>query len=72
MPIPLEQTMCWDKTSQKNSANTPILMMAAIARLTGSNPSLACVPLFGDGVSCGIRRQLPRPHRDNYSGLFVI
>ena len=20
----------------------------------------------------GIRRQLPRPHRDNYSGLFVI
>ncbi len=53
MPIPLEQTMCWDKSSQKNSANTPVLMMAAIARLTGSNPSLACVPLFGDGVSCG-------------------
>ncbi len=24
------------------------------------------------GVSEGIRRQLPRPHRDNYSGLFVI
>ena len=54
MPIPLEQTMCWDKSSQKNSANTPVLMMAAIARLTGSNPSLACVPLFGDGVSCGL------------------
>ena len=33
MPIPLEQTMCWDKSSQKNSANTPVLMMAAIARL---------------------------------------
>lgn len=38
MRIPLEQTMCWDKTSQKNSVNTPVLMMAAIARLTGSNP----------------------------------
>lgn len=57
MPIPLEQTMCWDKSSQKNSANTPVLMMAAIARLTGSNPSLACVPLFGDGVSCGFLLQ---------------
>lgn len=60
MPIPLEQTMCWDKSSQKNSANTPVLMMAAIARLTGSNPSLACVPLFGDGVSCGF----PSPAQD--------
>lgn len=60
MPIPLEQTMCWDKISQKNSANTPVLMMAAIARLTGSNQSLACVPLFGDGVSCGF----PSPAQD--------
>lgn len=60
MPIPLEQTMCWDKSSQKNSANTPVLMMAAIARLTGSNQSLACVPLFGDGVSCGF----PSPAQD--------
>jgi Protein of unknown function (DUF2913) len=28
---------------------------------------IVCMP----GVPC-IRRQLPRPHRDNYSGLFVI
>ena len=35
MPIPLEQTMCWDKSSQKNSANTPVLMMAAIPGQTG-------------------------------------
>ncbi|VGB27171.1 Antirestriction protein klcA [Klebsiella pneumoniae] len=27
---------------------------------------------FGDIPQWIIRRQLPRPHRDNYSGLFVI
>ncbi len=28
---------------------------------------------FCTGKYCwSIRRQLPRPHRDNYSGLFVI
>lgn len=60
MRIPLEQTKYCDETLQKNLVNTPILMMAAITRLRGSNPSLACVPLFGDGVSCGF----PSPAQD--------
>lgn len=28
--------------------------------------------VIGDLPTYGMRRQLPRPHRGNYSGLFVI
>lgn len=64
----IEQLAERDIPPIKNDASAPVLMMLAFAKLTGGDRSLACVPLFGDGVSCGF----PSPAQDYVENDFPL
>lgn len=62
----LHETKTYEELVEKHSVEVANGLLA-----NAINTALPNAGITSNDVA-GIRRQLPRPHRDNYSGLFVI